>query len=131
MVNSGASALWARMPAAETFFMNTTGYVQTADLTGYTQVRLHVNRLAGGVVGATFVLRYSPFFGPLAGNYLNLSNTAGQDVAIDVSGANNLYVSNWFTIPTAARTAVFLAPITRGGDLRTDITFGNIVAEFR
>lgn len=131
LMSSGGTVLMRSLPAAATLFGSTTGYIQSADLTNYTQVRLYVNRMAGTVAGARLLLRYSTVWGTIPSSFASLSATAGTEAQVDIAQPNAINASGWFNLPAAAKTVVFLAPITSNGDGRADFEFGSIVAEFR
>jgi hypothetical protein len=130
-MNSGVTVTGRAVPAADTMFNATTGFVQTADLSGYTQVRIHVNRMAGVIVGAKVLLRYATAFGTIPSSFTSMNATAGSEVLVDVAQPNAIASSAWFNIPAGAKQQVYLALITSAGDGRTDLQFGNIIAEFR
>ena len=130
-MNSGVTVTIRTVPVADTMFNGSTGFVQTADLSNYTQVRLHVNRMAGVIVGAKVLLRYSTAFGTIPSSFQSLSFGAATEVQADVAQPNAIASSAWFNIPAGAKQQVYLALITSAGDGRTDLQFGNIIAEFR
>jgi hypothetical protein len=130
-MSSGGTVTLRSMPAAATMFGATTGYIQSADLSNFTQVRLYVNRMAGTVAGARLMLRYSTVWGTIPSSFASLSATAGTEAQVDIAQPNAINTSGWFNLPAGAKTVVFLAPVTSNGDGRVDFEFGSIIAEFR
>jgi hypothetical protein len=122
---------WLSMPAAVTFFDNSTGFVTQADLTAYNQVRLIVNKQAtAGAASSKIILRYqltsgSPF---TASSY---SDIGTSEVSVAVNVANNILVSSWINMATAAKDDVWVTIVGIDGDGTISPQFGNIYAEFR
>jgi hypothetical protein len=131
MLNSGVVITYARVPVAETLLLGSNSFVQMADLTNYTQCRLQVNRQVGTIAGARMILRCGTQFSALPGGYVSMAAAPAADVTLDVGAGGAFAVSQWFDLATAARGNVLLAPLMVSGDGRTDLLFGNIVAEFR
>jgi hypothetical protein len=122
---------WLSMPAAVTFFDNSTGFVTQADLTAYNQVRLIVNKQAtAGAASSKIILRYqltsgAPF---TASSY---SDIGTSEVSVAVNVANNILVSSWINMATAAKDDVWVTIVGIDGDGTISPQFGNIYAEFR
>lgn len=122
---------WLSMPAAVTFFDNSTGFVTQADLTAYNQVRLIVNKQAtAGAASSKIILRYqatsgSPF---TASSY---SDIGTSEVSVAVNVANNILVTSWINMVSGAKDDVWITILGIDGDGTTSPQFGNIYAEFR
>jgi hypothetical protein len=121
------------MPAALSFWLSTATVaksVERVDLTGYTQVRLRVNKQGtSGAAASKLILRYkvAPFTQVVA-NYSDIG-TSEVSVAINV---NNTYLdTGWINLAEAAKADVFLALLGSGGDGALDPAFGTITAEFK
>jgi hypothetical protein len=122
---------WLSMPAAVTFFDNSTGFVTQADLTAYNQVRLIVNKQAtAGAASSKIILRYqattgSPF---TASSY---SDIGTSEVSVNVNVANQILVDGWVDMVSGAKDDVWVTILGIDGDGTVSPQFGNIYAEFR
>jgi hypothetical protein len=122
---------WLSMPAAVTFFDNSTGFVTQADLTAYNQVRLIVNKQGtAGAASSKIILRYqltsgAPF---TASSY---SDIGTSEVSVAVNVANNILVSSWINMVSVAKDDVWVTIVGIDGDGTISPQFGNIYAEFR
>lgn len=128
-----AALIWTNMPAALSFWLSTATVakgVERLDLTGYTQVRLRVNKQAtAGAAASKLILRYkvSPFTQVVA----NYSDIGTSEVSVAVNVQNSYLDSGWIDLATAAKADVFLALLGSGGDAVLDPAFGSVVAEFK
>jgi hypothetical protein len=122
---------WLTMPSALTFFDNSTGYVTQADLTAYNQVRLIVNKQGtAGAASSKIILRYqltsgAPF---TASSY---SDIGTSEVSVAVNVTNNILITSWIDMATAAKDDVWVTILGIDGDGTVSPQFGNIYAEFR
>lgn len=128
-----AALQWTNMPAALSFWFSTATVakgVQRLDLTGYTQVRLLVNKQAtAGATAAKLILRYkaSPFTQAVA----DYSDIGTSEVSVAVNVANAYLDTGWINLSAGAKADVFLALMGLGGDGTIDPNFGTITAAFR
>lgn len=115
----GAHAQWAAMPAAETEFLGITcrARVRTE---GYTQAMSSCEIIGPGAAGSVLRAKYS----------LDLSGASafsplvGEDMAIDAGG---VVVTNWVTLPSAARDRELLMSIVgEGGDAVAGPAIGRV-----
>lgn len=128
-----AALPWTNMPAALSFFLSTATVakgVTRVDLTGYTQVRLLVNKQ--GVAGAALsrlILRYKtePFTQAVA-NYSDIGTT---EVSVATNVLNTFLDSGWINLATGAKGDIFLALLGSGGDGVLDPAFGTVTAVFK
>ena len=122
---------WLAMPAALSFFDSSTGYVTQADLTAYNQVRLIVNKQGtAGAASSKIILRYqltsgAPF---TASSY---SDIGTSEVSVAVNVTNNILITSWIDMATAAKDDVWITILGIDGDGTVSPQFGNIYAEFR
>jgi hypothetical protein len=122
---------WLDMPAALSFFDSSNAYVTQLELSSFNQVRLVVNKLGtAGATGSKLILRYQDTTGApfTASSY---SDIGTSEVSVTVDVANNILVSSWINLATAAKDDVWVALLGIDGDGAIDPTFGNIYAEFR
>jgi hypothetical protein len=122
---------WLDMPAALSFFDSSNTYVTQLELSSFNQVRLVVNKLGtAGATGSKLILRYQDTTGApfTASSY---SDIGTSEVSVTVDVANNILVSSWINLATAAKDDVWVALLGIDGDGAIDPTFGNIYAEFR
>jgi hypothetical protein len=128
-----AALVWTNMPAALSFWLSTATVargVRRIDLTGYTQVRLRVNKQAvAGAAGSTLILRYkaSPFTQVVA----NYSDIGASEVSVAVDVANSYIETAWINLVAGAKADVFLALLGSGGNGTLDPAFGYVHAEFK
>jgi hypothetical protein len=121
------------MPVALSFWLSTATVakgVTKANLTGFAQVRLLVNRQGTtGAAAAKLILRYktTPFTQAVA----NYSDIGASEVSLVVTTANTFFETAWINLAAGAKTDVFLALLGSGGDGALDPAFGQIAAEFR
>jgi hypothetical protein len=122
---------WLDMPSALSFFDSSNTYVTQLELSSFNQVRLVVNKLGtAGATGSKLILRYQDTTGApfTASSY---SDIGTSEVSVTVDVANNILVSSWINLATAAKDDVWVALLGVDGDGAIDPTFGNIYAEFR
>jgi hypothetical protein len=122
---------WLDMPSALSFFDSSNTYVTQLELSSFNQVRLVVNKLGtAGATGSKLILRFQDTTGApfTASSY---SDIGTSEVSVTVDVANNILVSSWINLATAAKDDVWVALLGVDGDGAIDPTFGNIYAEFR
>lgn len=120
---------WANMGAASAFLNDAVASIHHADLTGFSQTRLLVNkRLTAGAANSALFLRASTSYSDVATNYTTIS-TPETTVAINVAGG--FLDSGWKPLKSQFAGEVFLAVVGSGGDGVTDPNFGSMVARFR
>lgn len=127
--NGGSLLTWTDMPLAPTFVLNGNRTPTKVDLSFYTQSRIAITN--GNVAGATnarLIARYLTVYNGTAANWLNLGTS---EIAATLTVTNNVTVSSWIDIVSAARSDVFLSIIGEGGDGALDPTFGSISIQFR
>jgi hypothetical protein len=121
------------MPVALSFWFASATVcksVRRIDLTGYTQVRLRVVKLAtAGAAASKLILRYkaSPWTQVVA----NYSDIGASEVSVAVNVQNTFLDTGWINLVAGAKADVFVALLGSGGDVLLDPTFGDIVAEFK
>ncbi len=118
------------MPNAINFFGGSGTHVSYADLTQYTGMRLVVNKLAtaGSTTGQLFI-RYKDFFDPAAANWTTSVTTT--PCLVNINGANNISVSGYVSLATAARSGVYIALMGSSGNGVLSPVFGNVTAFFK
>lgn len=122
---------WSNMPNTLQFFDSSSAYVTEMDLSLYNEVRLIVNRQGtAGAAASKLILRYQATTGApfTASSYLDIGTS---EVSLNVSGTNDVLITNWIPMVSGAIGNVFLALLGSGGDSSADPVFGNIYAEFR
>jgi len=128
-----AATIWTNMPVALSFWLSTATVakgVLRIDLTGYTQVRLRVNKQGtAGAAASKLILRYkaSPFTQTVA----NYSDIGASEVSVAVNVTNTYLETAWINLVAGAKTDVFVALLGSGGDAALDPAFGYIHAEFK
>jgi len=128
-----AALAWTNQPAALSFWLSTATVakdVQRVDLTGYTQVRLRVNKQGtAGAAASKLILRYkaSPFTQVVA----NYSDVGASEVSLAINVQNGYLETAWINWVAGAKADVFLTLLGSGGDGVLDPAFGYIVAEFK
>lgn len=127
-----AALVWTNMPAALSFFLSTATVgknVTKVDLTGYSQVRLLVNKQGtSGAAASKLILRYYTSFSQTVANYLDIG-TSEVSVAVNVN--NTFLDTGWRDLASGAKADVWIDLLGSGGDGALDPAFGNIVAIFR
>ena len=128
-----AATIWTNMPVALSFWLSTATVakgVLRIDLTGYTQVRLRVNKQGtAGAAASKLILRYkaSPFTQTVA----NYSDIGASEVSVAVNVTNTYLETAWINLVAGAKADVFVALLGSGGDAALDPAFGYIHAEFK
>jgi len=128
-----AALVWTNMPAALSFWLSSATVakdVLRADLTGYTQVRLRVNKQGtAGAAASKLILRYkaSPFTQVVA----NYSDIGASEVSVAVNVTNTYLETAWINLVAGAKADVFIALLGSGGDGALDPAFGYVHAEFK
>src|SRR3989337_1931817 len=112
-----AALAWTNMPSALSFWLSTASVakgVERTDLTGYTQVRLRVNKQGtAGAAASKLILRYkaSPFTQVVA-NYCDIG---ASEVSVAVKVKNTYLDTAYITLVAGAKADVFLALLGSGG----------------
>lgn len=127
--STAAAATWTNMPAAETFLFGSHRHVTKIDLTGYSQVRLVVNKQAtAGAASSVLFVKYSAAFDATVGNYLPIGGSAVQ---VAVNAQNTVLDSGWVALDAGAKADVFVCVAGSGGDGVLDPSFGGIFLQFK
>lgn len=124
-----ASTIWTNMPAAVTILFGNAAAIQKANLSGYTQCRLLLNKL--GVAGNTnskIVLEYATSYTQTAATYIDIGTT---EVSCATTGQNTYIDSGWINLATGAKADVFITVTGINGNGTLDPVFGAITAQFR
>ncbi len=126
---AGAGFTATTMGNAINFPSASAGYVAYADLSRFTGVCLSAVKLAtaGTTTGALF-LGFLGNFSTTAANY-SLLTSPPQMLAINVT--NTLINSGYAPITAAARSGVYIALMTSGGNATLSPVFGMITASFK
>lgn len=120
--------IWTNMPAAESFLLGQSRFVQLVDLRAYTSGRLVVNKQAvAGAANSKLTLKWAPAFSATATAYQNLGAT---EAWCRINGQNTVTGSPWTALTGSARGDVFLTINGASGDGVLDPGFGNISAQF-
>ena len=128
-----AALVWTNMPVALSFWLSSASVakgVLRVDLTGYTQVRLRVNKQGtAGAAASKLILRYkvSPFTQAVA----NYSDIGSSEVSVAVNVTNTYLETAWINLVAGAKADVFVALLGSGGDGALDPAFGYVHAEFK
>jgi hypothetical protein len=127
---AGAALTWTNMTAAAGFLGVSHRHVDRVDLTGYTQVRLRVNKQAtAGAAASKAILSYKAApFSVTVGDYVNIGTS---EVSVAVNVANAYLETAWIDLAAGAKADVFVAVTGSGGDGVLDPAFGTITAEFK
>lgn len=127
---SSSQATWTDMPSAATLLGGHHRHIAKADLTGYTQCRLHVNKMGtAGASGSKLILRYGTSFGTTAASFTTDAGTS--EVSCAINATDTFVSSSWIDLASGAKADVFLAIVGSGGDGAIDPQYGAIRAEFR
>jgi len=127
--NAAADATFTNMPAAVTFFLSSYRHVHQVDLSGCTQARLVVVKMAtAGAAASKLMLRYIAAFSTTASNYLDIGTS---EISVAVNVQNTVLASGWINLAAGAKADVFIAVIGSGGDGALDPKFGNVSAQFK
>ena len=113
---------------APQFFANSFGYVARVDLRDYTGVQFVVNKVTtAGAANSAIFLRYLGHASTTASQYLAITS---PEMRIPTNNQNTITVSGFQPIVNGAKSGVYLALITSGGDGVLDPVFGNTSAFF-
>lgn len=128
-----AALAWTNQPAALSFWLSTATVakgVTKVDLTGFTQVRLLVNKQGvAGAAASKLILRYkTSSFTQAVADY---SDIGTSEVSVAVNVTNTFLETAWINLAAGAKADVFLALLGSGGDGALDPAFGQITAEFK
>ncbi len=127
--DGGANFTLTNLAIAERFALNTTRHLFLADLAGYTQVRLKVNKMVAGSAGAIFRAKYYSSYNVTVGNFLQLGLSAQVETSLAATG---YFDSGWMDLATAARNNGICIGFTEvGGDATADPALGHTIIEFR
>lgn len=127
---ASSQSSWADMPAAETLLAGHHRHIQKFDATGFSQVRLVVNKQGtAGATGAKFIARYGSTFSTAASGYTADAGTSEVSVTIDVT--DQYLESSWIDLAAGAKADVFFAIVGSGGNGTTDPQYGAIHLQFR
>lgn len=124
-----AGSTWTNQPAADTFLFGSSRHIMQADLTGYRQVRLVVNKQATAAkAGATIRAVYRTSFSTTESDYASIGTSA---VSVATDTTNAMLTTSWVDLAAGAKADVFVGAIGAGGDGAIDPTFGSISLQFR
>lgn len=128
-----AATTWTNMPAALSFWLSTATVakgVTKVDLTGYSQVRLLVNKQGtSGAAASKLILRYKAT--PFTQTVANYSDIGTSEVSVATNVNNVFSETAWIDLAAGAKADVFLALLGSGGDGTLDPAFGQVTAEFK
>lgn len=125
---ASAQATWVAMPAAATLLGGSPRHIKRADLTGFTQIRILVNKTGtAGFAGSKFVVRYFTSYSTTASDYLD-AGTSIVAAAIDVT---TFAPSAWVNLAAGAKADVYLAIIGLDGDGIVSPQYGALDVEVR
>ncbi len=118
-----ASITWAQ-PAAVNFFNAVNVPIAYLDLSHYTGIQLTVNKLAtaGSTTGALY-LGYNTIYSQTASTYSRIDS---NNTEIKIGFANIFQNSGWQPITNNAKSGVFVALISSGGNPAVSPIFGMI-----
>jgi len=127
--NSALPDTWTNMPSAISFFDGSTAFINAAELSNFTQVRLLINKLGtAGASGSAIILRYNTTYTQNANLWSAIGTTSVQ---LAVNNTNQFLETAWIDLVAGAKADVFIALMGSGGDGAADPIFGMIAAEFR
>lgn len=128
-----AALVWTNQPAALSFWLSTATVAkgtQRVDLTGYTQVRLLVNKQGvAGASAAKLILRYKA--APFTQTVANYSDIGTSEVSVAINVQNTFLDTGWINLAAGAKADVFIDLLGSGGDGALDPVFGMITAVFK
>jgi hypothetical protein len=129
LVADGAGLTLTNMALALAFLAGSYRYAVKADLTGFTQCRLIVNKQAtAGAAASKIILRYRTAFDTTAANWLDIG---ASEVSVAINVQNTVLVTSWINLVAGAKADVFIAPLCSGGDGVLDPVVGSIMAQFK
>jgi hypothetical protein len=128
-VADGAALALTNMALALGFLAASHRFATKVDLTGFTQVRLIVNKQAtAGAAASKIILRYRTAFDVTPGNWLDIG---ASEVSVAINVQNTVLASNWINLAAGAKADVFVCPLMSGGDGALDPTLGGVSAQFK
>jgi hypothetical protein len=129
LVADGAALALTNMAAALGFLAASHRFAQKIDLTGFTQVRLVVNKQAvAGAAASKIILRYRTSFDATPANW---SDIGASEVSVAINVQNNVLATAWINLVAGAQADVFVCPLMSGGDGALDPTIGSVTAQFK
>lgn len=129
LVADGAGLTLTNMALALAFLAGSHRYAVKADLSGFTQCRLIVNKQGtAGAAASKIILRYRAAFDTTAANW---SDIGTSEVSIAINVQNSVLASAWIDIAAGAKADVFIAPLCSGGDGALDPVLGSVMAQFK
>ena len=129
LVADAAGLTLTNMALALGFFGGSHRFASKVDLTGFTQVRLLVNKQAtAGAAASKVILRYRTAFDAMPANWLDIGTS---EVNCPINSQNGVVVSAWINLATLAKADVFICPLMSGGDGVLDPVIGNVLAQFK
>lgn len=125
----GAALALTNQAVALQFLANSHRFATKADLSGYTQVRLIVNKQAtAGAAASKIILRYVTAFDVTPANWLNIG---ASEVSCAINVQNSVLVTSWINLAAGAKADVFVCPLMSGGDAALDPALGHVAAQFK
>jgi hypothetical protein len=128
-----AALAWTNQPAALSFWLSTATVAkgtQRVNLTGYTQVRLLVNKQGtAGAAAAKLILRYKA--APWTQVVANYSDIGVSEVSVAINVQNTFLDTGWINLAAGANADVFIDLLGQGGDGVLDPAFGYVCAVFK
>jgi hypothetical protein len=129
-IYSGPSWAWTNMPAGLTAAQGSWAHMTRVDLTGYSQVRLRVNKMGTAPINnSKLILRYYTSYLQTASSHLDIG-TSEVSVTMD-TGVNKQYETSWIDLASGAKADVWISLLGSGGDGVADPTFGAVTAIFK
>lgn len=129
LVADSAAVALTNMAAALNFFNSSHRHATKVDLTGFTQVRLLVNKQAtAGAAASKVILRYRTAFDATAANW---SDIGSSEVSCAINVQNTVIDSGWINLVAGAKADVFICPLMSGGDGALDPAVGSVTAQFK
>lgn len=130
MLTFTAGAVTAtNMPAALSFFANSSAYITFADLSRFTGMALYINKAGtAGAAASQLFVRYRDAFNATATNWTQ--DITSPVMQFPVNTTNTMITSGFRPLVAGARSGVFIALMGTGGDGVLDPAFGLITAQF-
>lgn len=130
MLNFTAGAVTAtNMALAQTFFAGSSAYITYANLSRFTGVSLIINKTTtAGDTPSRLFLRYKDVYNATATNWTDAITS--PEVTYAVNTTNTIIQSGFFPIVDGAKSGVYLALCSQGGNGTLDPAFGIITAQF-
>lgn len=129
-----AAVTLTNLSAAETLLpvASVTVAVKREDLTGFTQVRLIIQRNSGSVTnGAKIALMYHTALSTTASDYSDIGTSAVEVVIDDLTARPYIVASSWIDLAAGAKADVYITGIGSGGNGALSPTIGYVEAQFR